>query len=93
MLFERISVMAPAVEENSIGKLHFLKKVSFVVASPQIPSAPAMSPAPAGDCMEIVLSMSVLNLFLLPRLLKVWKSLLSTMSVTAAVAPLHCLSR
>ena len=32
MLLDRISVIAPAVASNSMGMLHFLKKVSWITS-------------------------------------------------------------
>ncbi len=91
MLLLFISVMAPVVESNSIGMLHFLKNVSFTTVAAQSLVVPF--PAPAMTFNVYVLSISVRNLDLLARLLKDWKSFVSMISAEAAVAPLHCLSR
>ncbi len=91
MLLLFISVIAPVVESNSMGMLHFLKNVSFTSVAAQSLVVPF--PAPARTFNVYVLSISVRNLDLLARLLNDWKSFVSMISAEAAVAPLHCLSR
>jgi len=70
MLLLRISVIAPVVESNSIGTLHFLKKVSLITLKAESLAVP-LPPRPCA-LMLMVLSISVRNLLLLARLLKLW---------------------
>lgn len=85
-LLDLISVIAPVVKLNSMGMLHFLKKVSSIMSS-KVPAS-----TPASDTSAYVRSMRVRKRDLLLKLLKLWKLVDFNMSATVAVAPLHCLS-
>lgn len=99
MLFDRMSVITPAVPLNSIGMCTFLKNVPDMDRSEKVcpicPPGAAFAEPPAGFSMSMVRSIRMTNLLLFCKLLKERKLTAGSpcsISAGAAGAPFACLS-